>query len=494
MAAIIQLACKGIQDRYLTEKPQVTCFRAVYKRHTQFAIQTIKNTFTTVPNFGSKYSCKVARCGDLLSKMYIIIVLPKLTVPKRSKYELAWVNKIAFKLVKSVELEINSILVEKHYGEWFNIWYSLTVPDNEKYDHLIGLSKTLNTPSKYIPETELAIPLSFWFNKSMSLALPLVSLPDQEIKINVELSDATSCIRVTPTNYIKIKDPLVPYKQGDIIVQTKHGKETGIAIYSHEDILKSRIYYEKIYGEFCKGPIFNLKHYYVTTAISDEGVFNFELSCDLKLVDVHLLCDYVLLCPEEKDKMMVKNLNRDYLIEQVLYCDEKVLTGPEVINTLKFSNLCKELIWITQLDSAIFAKQYFNYTTDIINYYKKREYGNVGFKTKNNSSIIKKETILVDNIERVTFRKAGYFDQLQPYTYHSSSSPGINTYSFSLYPEELQPSGSINLESVSTLGLKLTVNKYKKYNDIRLRSYARIYNIFQIRDNLGALLFNNNNI
>jgi hypothetical protein len=488
MAAIIQLACKGIQDNYLTVDASVTFFRAVYKRHTQFAIQTVKNYFTTPPNFGAKYSCKVARCGDLLSKMYLVMVLPCLNVPQSQNYKISWVKKVAFKLVKSVELEFNSIVIEKHYGEWYNIWYSLTVPDNARYDNLIGLSKVLNEPSKYIPETELVIPLSFWFNKSMSLALPLLSLPDQEIKINVELSDASCCIMLTPTNYIKIKDPLVTFKKGCIIKQIKHGVETAVGKYCYEDVLKSRIYYEKLYGEFCDGILTDLKEKICVTATGKEGIYFPIQECNnIKLVDMHLLCDYVLLCPEEKDKMMIKNLNRAYLIEQVLYYDEKILTGPDTIFTLKFSNLCKEVIWVVQSDYALFAKQYFNYTSDIVGYC------NNNLDCEDNT-IIKKETVLTDNIERITLRSSLYFDSLQPYTYHSNSSPGINTYSFSLYPEELQPSGSINLETISNFGLKLIINKKKRWNQIKLRSYARIYNVFEIRDNLGALMFNNNNI
>lgn len=491
MAALIQLACKGIQDMYLISDKGETNFRAVYQRHTQFAIQTIKNTFTTQPNFGGKFSCTIARVGDLLCKMYLIIILPELYVLNSHSYEVSWVKKVAFKLVKSVELEIGSIQVEKHYGEWYNIWYELTVPLNARYNELIGLSSELNKLSKHIPSTELAIPLSFWFNRDFTLALPLLSLQEQEIKINIELCDASACIVTSPTNYIKIKESFTTFKKNDILIQ-----KGGIGKFKYEDVEKNRIYYQKIQGSFHEGKIYkfdkckcdyNSNNF--VTAIQKECIYFINCFDSLKLVDVHLLCEYVLLNADEKKKMLVKNLNRDYLIEQVLYCDEKIFLGPEQVFNVKFSNLCKELIWFTQLDEAVIAKEYFNYTNSII-------------KCNNecDDTLIKKETVLVDSIERITYRNSGYFTQIQPYTYHSSSSPGINAYSFSLYPEELQPSGSINLENISSMGLKLKLNKKKKYgnygnyNNVKLRTYARIYNIFRLENNLGALLFNNNNI
>lgn len=500
MAAIIQLACKGIQDYYLTADPEVTNFRAVYKRHTQFAVQVVKNIFTTPPNFGGKFSCTIARAGDLLCKMYLVLVLPTLHVLGSQNYEIAWVKKVAFKLVKSIELEIGSLLVEKHYGEWYNIWYELSTPYNARYNELIGLSKELNSPSKYIPCTELVIPLSFWFNKSFSQALPLLSLPEQEVKINIELSDFRQCIITNPTNYIKIKDCLTGFKKGDILIQYKNDccTATALGTFTYEDIEKSRIYYEKILGEFCEGKIYKInkknykyyKYYFdldkdcekldYVIATSKECIIS---DCHInKLVDAHLLCEYVLLSGEEKEKLIIKNRQRDYVIEQVLYCDEKILTGPKQVNTLKFSNLCRELIWIAQLDEAVIAKQYFNYTRNI-------------YKTKNcDSNIIKKQTVLVDNIERLTYRDAKYFTHVQPYNYHTSTDSGINVYSFSLFPEELQPSGAINLENISSIGLKLSIYKHKKYNNVRLRCYARTHNVFRLCDNLGALLFNNNNI
>lgn len=495
MAAIIQLACKGIQDYYLTVDPEITNFRIVYKRHTQFDIQTIKNTFTTCPNFNGKFSCTIGRTGDLLSRMFLVLTLPCLHVLNDHDYKVAWVRRVAFKLVKSVELEIGSMLIEKHYGEWYNIWYSLTVAHDARYNALIGESKELNKLSKYIPSTELIIPLSFWFNKNVSTALPLISLQEQEIKINIELCEASQCIIISPSNYIKIEDCLIPFKSGDLLTQNKNGScnNTSVAKYVSENISKNRMYYEKICGEFCPGKIYS-KNYCVTAIskeCSTEGKCDDFLDC-LKLLDTYLLCDYVLLCAEEKTKLAEKNMDYDYVIEQVLYCDEKVLTGPEQVNTIKFSNLCRELLWVAQTDAAVVAKQYFNYTRDIIKC------------DCNDSEIIKKETVLLDNIERITYRESEYFSRVQPYYYHTSGGndcDGINIYSFSLFPEELQPSGAINLERISNVGLKLKINKNKKNNDlilndscVRLRCYARIYNVFRLCNGLGALLFNNNNI
>lgn len=492
MASIIQLACKGKQDIYLTGNPQITSFKIVYKRHTAFSSETIRNEFTTRPDFNGKYSCKISKYGDLLHKIQLVMTLPSVYIDhcycQDLKVKVAWVRKVAFALVNNIELEIGDFLVEKHYGEWFNIWYELTVDIKQRYDKLIGLDYELNNFSVSKPSFELVLPLNFWFNRASRLALPLVSLANQDIKINVEFNSIQKCILTSPTHYVAIEDNFVLFEDGEYICG-----DNGVNQFSHFDINSGKLFYNKISSDFSCCKISNMDN--TASAIIKHPLK--EKMCQitdlshLRLNDVHLLCEYIFVDQDERDKIIKKNISGyDYLIEQVLFNDEKIFTSTEQIFSMKFSNLCNELIWVAQIDSAVRAKQYFNYTSQLVG-------------SRDCARLIKKETVMLNSVERITFRSASYFDQVQPYQYHTStSSDGINLYSFSLFPEQIQPSGAINLELISNVDLRIRLNcdiffKNKQRgngNAVKLRTYAKIFNIFRIKDGAGAIVYTNNNI
>jgi hypothetical protein len=488
MAGIIQLACKGKQDTYLTSNPQITSFKMVYKRHTSFSSETVRNYFTTNPDFNGKYSCKISKYGDLLHKMHLVMTLPSIYIDqyycKDRKMKVGWVRKVAFALVNSVELEIGDFLVEKHYGEWFNIWYELSTSYEQRYDKLIGLDYEINTPTSSKPSFELVLPLNFWFNRASRLALPLVSLTNQDVKINVEFNTIQNCIITSPTHYVTAEDNFVLFNEDEYICNGSGG----VARFSHFDIGSGKIYYETIGSTFSTGAncITNTTTKTILKSTKEKTCPKLNLN-HLHLNNVHILCEYIFVDQSERDKIIKKNMiQSDYLIEQVLFNDEKIFTSIEQIFSMKFSNMCSELIWVAQMDSAVQAKQYFNYTDRVDNS------DNCG------SRIIKKETVMLNSVERITFRSASYFDQIQPYQYHTSTSAGINLYSFSLHPEQIQPAGAINLELISNVNLRVRLNGdiffKNKQRGVRLRTYAKIFNIFRIQDGAGAIVYANNNV
>ena len=68
---LMQLVAYGAQDVYLTGKPEITFFKAVYKRHTNFAIECIPQTFLGNPGSGKTVSCALTRNGDLVTNMVL---------------------------------------------------------------------------------------------------------------------------------------------------------------------------------------------------------------------------------------------------------------------------------------------------------------------------------------------------------------------------------------------------------------------------------------
>ena len=113
---IVQLAGYGLQDMYLTYQPTITYFKMVYKRHTNFSSESIPQNFQNKPNFGGRYTCNVAKNGDLISKIYLCITLPN--IPKiidtnfinqdaylKNVVITSWIEKVGFGIINSIELE-----------------------------------------------------------------------------------------------------------------------------------------------------------------------------------------------------------------------------------------------------------------------------------------------------------------------------------------------------------------------------------------------------
>ena len=101
---LIQLTAYGAQDVFLTGNPQITFFKAIYRRHTNFAMEQVKQDFKSTVNFGNKVSCTISKHGDLLHKLWLQIDLPSVSLSTTARANrFRWLNWIGHVLVKSVE-------------------------------------------------------------------------------------------------------------------------------------------------------------------------------------------------------------------------------------------------------------------------------------------------------------------------------------------------------------------------------------------------------
>lgn len=171
----MQLVAYGAQDIYLTGNPQITFFKLVYRRHTNFAMESIEQTFNGSADFGKRVTTTISRNGDLITKIYV-----QLDLPTEAKVggTFAWTRQIGNVLLKTVELEIGGQRIDKHYGEWLHIWNELTQTAEREvgYNNMIGNISDLYTPAASVTGRTLYIPLVFFFNKFTGLALPLIAL------------------------------------------------------------------------------------------------------------------------------------------------------------------------------------------------------------------------------------------------------------------------------------------------------------------------------
>jgi hypothetical protein len=182
---LLQLVAYGAQDVYLTGNPQITFFKAVYRRHTNFAIEAIQQTFNGTPGFGQRVTTTVARNGDLIHRVYLALDLTSMEqTPEVCKY-------FGLRLINYVEIEIGGQKIDKQYSHWMYIWNELSLPKSKRagYDDMVGATGgAVSGLNK-----QLFVPLEFWFCRNVGLALPLIALQYHEVKINLNFESMDKC-------------------------------------------------------------------------------------------------------------------------------------------------------------------------------------------------------------------------------------------------------------------------------------------------------------
>lgn len=187
----MQLVAYGAQDVFLTGNPQISFFKVVYRRHTNFAMESIEQTFNGNPELGNRVTCTISRNGDLITNMW-------LEVDFEDNFSTSQpVNSLGHSLIEYITLEIGGQQIDKHYGEWLEIWSELTMPEEKRngFKEMIGRRDAGVT---YSPESKkLYIPLQFFFCRNPGLALPLIALQYHEVKVNIKFRSASELSRGT---------------------------------------------------------------------------------------------------------------------------------------------------------------------------------------------------------------------------------------------------------------------------------------------------------
>ena len=192
----MQLVAYGAQDIYLTGNPQITFFKVVYRRHTNFAIECIEQTFNGAADIGRRFTCTIARNGDLLHRLYLQVDISALTATASGNNAF-----LGFQLLDYVEVEIGGQVIDKQYGEWMAVWCDLT----HTLDQAIMLSQLLDGANSSGSSLDrLHVPLQFWFCRNPGLALPLIALQYHEVKINVQfVSSAPQCVAAVAGTFLQ---------------------------------------------------------------------------------------------------------------------------------------------------------------------------------------------------------------------------------------------------------------------------------------------------
>jgi len=183
---LLQLVEHGKHDVFLTGNPQMTWFKMVYRRYTNFAIESQQMYFDGTPDFGKRITCLVPRRGDLLSQIILEVTLPALTLTTGDS--VSYVNSIGHALIQEITLEIGEQQIDRQNGEWMEILSTYTTPFDKQlgFYNMIGKMNGFVEPNIFGPR-KLYIPLRFWFCRNPGLALPLIALQYHPIRINLTL-------------------------------------------------------------------------------------------------------------------------------------------------------------------------------------------------------------------------------------------------------------------------------------------------------------------
>jgi len=528
--AIIQLVAYGVQDLYLTGDPQITFFKIIYRRHTNFSIESVIQNFSSPANFGEIVTCTLSRVGDLVGQIMLYVNIPP--IPKFTdsftcngdpNKKIAWVRYLGYALIQEITFEIGGKLVDRHYGEWLYLWEQLSGHQDNAIDKMTG-----NVPPMYDFTNgkngyELYIPLKFWFCRHIGLALPLIAMASTDVKITVTFRNLNECIRVGPTHSIEVLDNVVPFSPGDYIEQTVNN-QTIHGYFINFDYLLKKLYYIKIvdpnaikqqftslgtdttvngcnvintpvvpsvitddvlYAGNTPYRIYNSinKSYCTPRPNATELVESVTLPYVPSFINSFLYVNYVYLDTDERLKFA--RSNHEYLIEQIQYNQELGIKSPNVKQNLNLDHPCKEHVWIAQLNSLVgpgTINDLFNYTDSVIRYPDGRFYGN---------DLVNDATLQLNGRDRFGVRESEYFNLVEPYQcHHRGPTIGINMYSFCLNPEDHQPSGTCNMSKIDYITMLMHLSDViNPYDTCSIRSYTTNYNVLRIFFNVGGLAF-----
>jgi hypothetical protein len=217
---LLQLVAVGKQDVFLTGNPQITWFKFVYRRHTNFAVEAVEMYSDNEPDFGKKISWLVPRSGDLLGPCILEITLPELFLSTTGE-SVAYVNSIGHALIKEISVTIGEQEIDRQTGEWMEIWSSLTTTESQKFGFydMMGKVDGYSQPTLVGP-LKLYVPLQFWFCKNPGLYLPLLALQYHPVRINITFRPLQECFW-TPTVIVDCTD--VTVKPAHITSLTLYG-------------------------------------------------------------------------------------------------------------------------------------------------------------------------------------------------------------------------------------------------------------------------------
>ena len=516
---LMQLVAYGAQDVYLTGDPQITFFKVVYRRHTNFAMEPVEQTFNGTADFGRTVNCTLSRVADLVGKIYLNVELRE---TEDDDVEWGYVSRLGHALIERVEVEIGGQKVDTQYGDWLNIWYELTRNNSHDrgYAQMVGDVDSLTGMNKHHDSYQLYVPLQFWFNRHNGLALPLIALQYHEVKINMKLRDASECI-----NYVGEAEPRALPSMQDaklvvdyIFLDTEERRR--FAQSSHEYLIEQVQFTgsESIQSTSTKHRLnFNHPCKYLAWVVH---VDYFRDGSQFVATDRDSFARRMWLAAHLDDLGNVSSSGNDSadttFLDQsvaktsgdsfeeyyakvdaflVFESDQGSEAKPTEANVQLLRNDFDEYDMshtVEELEVGLSegGKKYLR-SVGVTH----RNYNNYSMNLSGNGNTVAHAKLQLNGHDRFSTRDGHYFNYVQPYQ-HFSNTPadGVNVYSFALEPEKHQPSGSCNFSRIDNATLNLDVNgDSSDWNNTSsvVNVYAVNYNVLRCLAGMAGVAYSN---
>ena len=426
---LMQLVAYGAQDVYLTGNPKVTFFQAVYKRHTNFAMENIEQTVNGTASNNGRVSVTIARNGDLIGDMYVELVTASLgTKAGTADIDACWVAERA---IKDVELSIGGQRIDKHYQKWWRLYSELYLDDSKKANY----GKMTTNPVASTAGT-VFLPLLFFFNRNPGLYLPLIALQYHECRIDFDLSSEFSQYTDGSTfkvwgNYVYLdteeRRRFAQKGHEYLIEQVQHtGTDTVTAGSTKQVRLSYNHPIKELVWCFNDGGSSNAQHWNFTSNAATAGS--------------------VVL---EANPTAYGN------------CHVPISEGTGA-----------PLLSVGSSGSSV-------------------QWAEEGAALSLSAGPLDTFKLVLNGQDRFKEQKGKYFNQVQAFNHHSGSPyPGVYSYSFALKPEEHQPTGTCNFSRIDNAQVAVTLKSGATDSQV-MHMFATNYNVLRIQSGMGGLAFSN---
>lgn len=507
----MQLVAYGAQDVFLTGNPQITFFKTVYRRYTNFSIEAVEQPFIGDPQLGKRVTCRIIKTGDLVNRVYLRVLLNGVD-PEGNKF--AWVRRVGHAILREIQIEIGGTKIDRHYGTWLDIWYELARRGYHEigYNNMIGDIPELTTYNDEVKdEYVLYIPLQFWFNRFVGLSVPLIALQYHEMNIHVEFNPP-EILTVRDCNFDITK---VGISDASLIIDYIYldsEERRRFAQVGHEYLIEQLQWngremvqdltkrYRLDFNHPTKEIIWAMQHgnyisgksflYYTGGEydVKEAACWVIEKSISIGNNPTDIVGGrWVQVSAGANRTVALLNVSNQY--NQPIWVNgnsvsigDYGLTNKIMADVVVDSNgniNCNNVeTELTIRDFSFTVDQMtdtrFNVCDPVVYIHN-----NYGLFIDGSINPVQYGLIQLNGHDRFDRREGSWFNYVQPEMHHRNTpADGINVYSFSIFPEEHQPSGTANLSRIDDTDLTLW------FNDTTFNASLPVFNLLNPDNNL----------
>jgi hypothetical protein len=551
---LMQLVAYGAQDVYLSGNPQITFFKVVYRRHTNFSVEPVQQTWNGAADFNRTVTCNINRNGDLITNMYVVVKLPTRAAGASTGW--GFVNRLGHALISNVKIEIGGSKIDEQYGDWLNIWYELThtMGQEKGYAKMIGDVPALtNMTTDAVDSYQLYIPLQFWFNRNNGLALPLIALQYHDVRITLTFRDFYDVINyygtTAPTTKMAMADSylLIDY----VYLDSEERKRFAQA--SHEYLIeqvqftgsetlgvsnnKLRLNFNHPSKYLVWAPhisTYNTRNQWLSYATNGDWeaarnrfakilvILTADITSSNPINITHAVNAGVgnIITPAKAINGQTGNLDKllgkfearvtpvnttpgttpslsaasgSVVTNAAVALDNVIITR----NNLSFEDVSTSVstikTWLATITGWAAATARVAATTALLDAWAQNvvNYHNYGMNLDGSVNPCVSAKLQLNGHDRFQERDGSYFNYVQP-AQHFTNTPadGINVYSFALKAEDHQPTGSCNFSRIDNATLNVNASTAVPASSV-VNVYVQNYNVLRVMSGMAGTAYSN---